>query len=202
MKRKNDRNIAVSAKMEVVCPVCEKKRNAKNTVLWDYFFFASGYTVKPDTPKDLKDFGQFVAQYVRFKMHRFQWACNHCIAEGMAIKGDYLKQYHGLGSPILAYTNLKRICVDCSAEFVFSAQEQQYWYEVLGFYLDSIPKKCPNCRKFVRVSKNMQKRVQALLQQDAHTVGELKELHEFYKLKGNIQKANYYQNQIKKRSAD
>lgn len=41
-------------------------------------------------------------------------------------------------------------CEACSTEFVFSAQEQRFWYEDRGFYVDSIPRKCPACRKQAR----------------------------------------------------
>lgn len=38
-------------------------------------------------------------------------------------------------------------CEACETEFVFSAKEQQFWYEEQRFYVDSMPRKCPECRK-------------------------------------------------------
>jgi hypothetical protein len=44
-------------------------------------------------------------------------------------------------------------CVDCGSEFVFSAKEQQFWYEERKFYVDSQPNRCVACRKKERVRK-------------------------------------------------
>mgnify|MGYP003737477309 CR=1 FL=1 len=44
-------------------------------------------------------------------------------------------------------------CERCSEIFWFSEHEQQYWYEELGFWIDSIPVNCPNCRRDLRADK-------------------------------------------------
>ncbi len=44
-------------------------------------------------------------------------------------------------------------CVDCGCEFVFSREEQKFWYEERKFYVDSQPNRCAACRKKGRVRK-------------------------------------------------
>ena len=41
-------------------------------------------------------------------------------------------------------------CDRCGAEFAFTAAEQRVWYEDYGFWIDSLPKHCPECRRELR----------------------------------------------------
>lgn len=45
------------------------------------------------------------------------------------------------------YFDLERQCRDCGNPFIFFADEQKYWYEELGFGLDSDCVRCVACRK-------------------------------------------------------
>ena len=45
------------------------------------------------------------------------------------------------------YFDVKRQCHDCGKPFIFFAEEQKYWYEELGFGLDSDCVRCVPCRK-------------------------------------------------------
>lgn len=197
---KNKKQFKLPTYLELKCPVCEKDRNAQQTPLWDCFFeyLNPNGQFSPENPKDMADFEKFALHITSLKSHRFQWACNKCIHEGKAIKGDYQKQFFGMGLPIIAYTDLSRKCVNCDKDFIFSAKEQQYWYEEAGFILDSVPKTCLECRKRIRISKNKQKKVQELLKKEILTQAEMMELRDFYENKGNIQKMNYYANLLKK----
>ncbi len=49
--------------------------------------------------------------------------------------------------PVTHYFDVKRKCRDCDKPFIFFAEEQQYWYEELGFGLDSDCVRCVPCRK-------------------------------------------------------
>lgn len=60
--------------------------------------------------------------------------------------GDPAKQKYGMGGPAYAYGPLERRCRACGADFTFTAKEQQHWYEVLGFTLDSTAVTCAPCR--------------------------------------------------------
>lgn len=44
-------------------------------------------------------------------------------------------------------------CERCGADFTFSAAEQRTWYEVYRFWVDSVPKSCPACRRALRTLK-------------------------------------------------
>ncbi len=45
------------------------------------------------------------------------------------------------------YFDLECNCRDCGRSFIFFAEEQKYWYEELGFGLDSDCVHCVECRK-------------------------------------------------------
>jgi hypothetical protein len=49
--------------------------------------------------------------------------------------------------PVTHYFDAKRKCVDCARPFIFFAAEQKYWYEELGFPLESDCVRCVDCRK-------------------------------------------------------
>ena len=66
-----------------------------------------------------------------------------------AIKAD-LKKQTASTIPVTHYFDVKRICRECNKPFIFFAKEQQYWYEELGFKLDSNCVRCCQCRKKFR----------------------------------------------------
>lgn len=45
------------------------------------------------------------------------------------------------------YYDVKRECRDCGRRFIFSAREQKYWYEELGFPLEADCVRCIICRR-------------------------------------------------------
>src|SRR5690606_36527388 len=45
------------------------------------------------------------------------------------------------------YFDLERQCRDCGRSFIFFAEEQKFWYERLGFGLESDCVRCVDCRK-------------------------------------------------------
>jgi Probable zinc-ribbon domain len=49
--------------------------------------------------------------------------------------------------PVTHYFDAKRQCADCGRPFIFFAAEQKYWYEDLGFPLESDCVRCVVCRK-------------------------------------------------------
>jgi Probable zinc-ribbon domain len=49
--------------------------------------------------------------------------------------------------PVTHYFDVKRQCRDCGRPFIFFAEEQKYWYEALGFALESDCVSCVVCRK-------------------------------------------------------
>lgn len=48
--------------------------------------------------------------------------------------------------PRVWYVDTTIVCRTCGAEFLFSIDEQETWYEKYGFYVDSFPNRCRSCR--------------------------------------------------------
>lgn len=89
--------------------------------------------------------------------------CPECLREGRALKADTDQQNCGLGGPIHAFWDQTRTCGTCDRDYVFSGQEQRFWYETLKFYVDSVPVQCSDCRREARARKRAQKTLQTLL---------------------------------------
>jgi len=51
----------------------------------------------------------------------------------------------------------------CAQDYLFSAEEQRFWYETPGFFVQSAPMQCPDCRREIRKKKQAQRTLQALL---------------------------------------
>ncbi|CAM3248381.1 hypothetical protein STSO111631_09650 [Stackebrandtia soli] len=63
------------------------------------------------------------------------------------VLADPDRQNRGMWGPKYFYADDRRRCLDCHADFVFSATEQRFWYEALGFSFDSRPIRCAPCRR-------------------------------------------------------
>jgi Probable zinc-ribbon domain len=51
------------------------------------------------------------------------------------------------------YVDMFFACDRCGSEFAFTAAEQRVWYEEYGFWIDSLPKHCLECRRALRELK-------------------------------------------------
>jgi Probable zinc-ribbon domain len=60
------------------------------------------------------------------------------------------------------YFDVKRKCRDCGRPFIFFAAEQKYWYEDLGFGLDSDCVRCVPCRNTQQDISQTQQRYESL----------------------------------------
>ena len=79
-----------------------------------------------------------------------------------AVRGDVRKQNREQffsHAPHYFYVDVERVCVQCDADFVFSAKEQKYWYETLRFHFDSIAIRCPRCRGRRRSEKALRQQM-------------------------------------------
>lgn len=81
------------------------------------------------------------------RRHKVQWACSECLQAGRALRGDASKQLYCDRPPYLAYFDITLECQDCGRLFCFAKEEQQHWYETLGFWVMSRPKECLPCRR-------------------------------------------------------
>lgn len=99
------------------------------------------------------------------------------VIEGTAIEAD-LKRQTPSPIPVLYYFDLSRKCIDCGRPFIFFAEEQRYWYETLGFVLDSNCIRCIDCRNRRHDLERKCRRYEELLHQPDRTVDELIEMAE------------------------
>jgi hypothetical protein len=78
-----------------------------------------------------------------------------------AVRGDVRKQHYCpvCHVPKYFYQDITKTCLQCGADFVFSASEQKYWYESLKFHFDSVAVRCAECRKKRRSEKNLQAQI-------------------------------------------
>jgi Probable zinc-ribbon domain len=61
------------------------------------------------------------------------------------------------------YIDATFVCCDCDHEFIFTASEQRFWYEDMWFFIDSLPKRCVQCRKAERTRLDLRKHYDALI---------------------------------------
>lgn len=68
-----------------------------------------------------------------------------------------LKPNNSYGQPDFVwrgfYRNIEFRCVDCSAECVWTAERQRWWYEVAGGDLYTTARRCAHCRDVERQRK-------------------------------------------------
>ena len=75
---------------------------------------------------------------------------------GTAVCAEISKQNYTV-CPRYWYFDVSIMCRDCGDEFVFSADEQRFWYEEREFYVDSLPVRCFECRKSRRLVAEFQR---------------------------------------------
>ena len=74
-----------------------------------------------------------------------------------AVRADTEEQNCSI-CPRYWYVDAAFRCSRCGAEFVFSAAEQRMWYEEYRFWVDALPKHCPDCRRELRQLKTTRKK--------------------------------------------
>src|SRR5258705_13351323 len=79
-----------------------------------------------------------------------------------AQRADISKQNYSV-CPRHWYVDATFLCRDCGNEFVFTANEQRFWYEEKRFWIDSLPRRCAACRKEQRTRLNLRKQYDALV---------------------------------------
>ncbi len=67
-------------------------------------------------------------------------------------------------------------CEDCKRDFLFFAEEQKYWHEELGFYVDAWCVRCCECRKKKQGPKAALRTYSDLVSQETLTSDQLQQL--------------------------
>jgi tetratricopeptide (TPR) repeat protein len=80
-----------------------------------------------------------------------------------AVPGDPFKQVFCPAHQIPKYFYLDegRACVQCGNDFVFTANEQRFWYETLKFNIDTVAIRCTRCRRGRRQQRAVNAQVAA-----------------------------------------
>jgi len=71
----------------------------------------------------------------KMPLHLFRGAVS--IDYGTAVRADVSKQDYTV-CPRHRYIDATFKCIDCGNDFLFSTDEQRFWYEQRRFYVDSI----------------------------------------------------------------
>jgi hypothetical protein len=66
-----------------------------------------------------------------------------------AVRADPEKQNCSI-CPRYWYVTATFRCARCARDFDFTATEQRVWYEEYGFWIDSLPRHCLDCRRALR----------------------------------------------------
>lgn len=92
-----------------------------------------------------------------------------------AIEADPKELVHVFHA-VTHYFDLERVCADCEKPFIFFAEQQKCWYEVLKlrFEVDCI--RCHSCRKKKRDRARLLKRYESLIHSEHKSEVELLEL--------------------------
>lgn len=86
-------------------------------------------------------------RWTEAKIRHAYWRYNseRMIFPESAITADIARQCYGY-SPRRVYVDCARVCRTCHRPFLFFALEQQFWFEVLKFFVDADCRHCQGCR--------------------------------------------------------
>lgn len=141
---------SAGTEFRIVCPCCKTSRSLREVSM---VLAKVAPRVRDDEePVDL--------------LRGTEWGCDHCLSSGLAVMAK--SDCHHLGrcgcpSWILSYYDQARKCARCSEPFVFTKEEQRYWYEELNFYMASVPNECAPCRRLIRQEHSGTRRLSVLI---------------------------------------
>ncbi len=98
-----------------------------------------------------------------------------CRIDGTAIAADMGKQ-SGASYFIKYYFDEKKLCIDCNHPFIFFAQEQKHWFDVLGFSLNTEGRRCYDCRQIQNQLKRNSRRFAVLKHMENRNIDEMMEM--------------------------
>ena len=95
--------------------------------------------------------------------------------QNTVIPADISKQNYAV-FPRKVYIDIEEQCEVCKRPFIFFAQEQKYWFEDLGFWIDAHCTRCIECRKKEQEIKAFQITYETLIKKEDRTIEESKKL--------------------------
>jgi hypothetical protein len=91
-------------------------------------------------------------------VYTYHWRSNPTTrVPNTAVAAEMYKQKHP-SVPVAYYSDEKRRCRDCGRPFLFFADEQKFWYEILRLPLEVDCVRCTDCRRSIRDLKRLQHR--------------------------------------------
>lgn len=128
-----------------------------------------------------------------------RWACDDCLQSGRAIPGNpsQQRQEHPMAHDpeYLAFRDVnKKACQDCNQAFVFTKEEQLFYYQTLGHSRSARAIRCLACRRARREEHRPARELGEMLEN-----GELRseayrdQVIENYRLLGREDKARYFE---------
>ena len=125
------------------------------------------------------------------------WACDVCIREGLVLVGNAREQEFLDWPPYFTYRDETHRCRNCEKEFLFSKEEQKYWYETLKFWVQSDAVNCKTCRAEKRERRKeireAQKKLEKLIPKlNSQNIEELERVIELYQTTDSWKKVKHY----------
>ena len=93
--------------------------------------------------------------------------------------------------PYFVYLDEERKCRTCGCDFIFFKEEQQFWFETLGFWVQSEAVNCKKCRAKIRKRRDKIRKAQKELQEinpnlNFDNIEQLDEVIHSLRVDGNI----------------
>lgn len=128
-----------------------------------------------------------------------RWACDDCLKAGLALAADPAQQRseHAMAHDpeYLAFRDVpKNACVDCSQPFVFTKEEQLFYYQTLGHSRLARGIRCLECRRARREEHRPARELGEMLKNGELLSEAFRErVIENYRLLGREDKARYFE---------
>ncbi len=184
-----------------ICPGCKCRKTTEQTInvqskILEYFDF------EPKLVGFMYN-GNVDQAYDYFTSYNNRWACDSCLDIGIAIPGEAKEQTFCIWQPHFAYVDQKRQCRTCEESFVFSKEEQKFWYETLKFWVVSDAVNCKKCRKEKRNRKERIRDAQLEIEEflpefDKMNINHLEKVIHLYELTESKNVVNQYRQRLKK----
>lgn len=118
------------------------------------------------------------------------WACDDCLMKGKAIKGDINQQLYIDYLPHFAYYDKEITCQTCADEFVYTKEQQHFWYETLQNWVQSEAINCKKCRDLRKLNTELS---DILKDKSKMSLADFDRVIEIYNFMGKTEKSKNFQ---------
>lgn len=173
--------------IEIICLNCKEKRSKKSLTYlfkWRKQFNIHNLGIKKEYKIDIDD--------------DIHWACDVCIKTKKVILAKPDKQDYSI-HPYFVYLNLNKNCNSCNKEYIYTKEEQLFWYEELGENYWSRANNCLDCRRQKREVNYKNNKLSKLISNlNENDIESLSEVIELYLKMDKLEKAKFYLSKLKK----